>query len=264
MTSEEPSRYVFWSSPRTRCALFNIGAFLVQQVQELEKMLERLRVSSTPKSKFAFKRKEKATTDNTSVATSPPPATPPSVDTQEGTTGNFALSSQSHTYLTFESLPSIQHSSPSSTLTISKLDACVVNLLPSPRPPSDSLNDNHPELIRLSAIHVHNLSNTVLLLPFIEGSMLLHDLARCIVVIGCHQVSLGQKKLWVVLVDWQGRVCCQFRMHNSDKVDVYLSIPSHPIIEHCTRIRFTGYPAAWSSQAESQVQSSHQAVWRPI
>lgn len=34
----------------------------------------------------------------------------------------------------------------------------------------------------------------------------------------------------------------QFRMHDSQKVHVYLSITSSPAIEHCSDIRFTAYP----------------------
>lgn len=33
-------------------------------------------------------------------------------------------------------------------------------------------------------------------------------------------------------------------MHTSHNVDVYLSIDSTPIIEHCTTIQFTAYPSA--------------------
>ena len=33
-------------------------------------------------------------------------------------------------------------------------------------------------------------------------------------------------------------------MHASSKVDVYLSITSNPIIEHCKEIRFFAYPRA--------------------
>lgn len=35
----------------------------------------------------------------------------------------------------------------------------------------------------------------------------------------------------------------KFRMHTSHNVDVYLSISSNPIIEHCSDIRFAAYPS---------------------
>ena len=36
----------------------------------------------------------------------------------------------------------------------------------------------------------------------------------------------------------------QFRIHTSSSVDVYISIGSNPIIEHCSSIRFADYPGA--------------------
>ena len=38
-------------------------------------------------------------------------------------------------------------------------------------------------------------------------------------------------------------------MHNSLDVDVYLSIPSNAVIEHCSHIRFAAYPMDLSAQA---------------
>lgn len=39
-------------------------------------------------------------------------------------------------------------------------------------------------------------------------------------------------------------------MHSSSHVDVYLSIPSTPIIEHCSNIRFTSYPARFITNTD--------------
>lgn len=41
--------------------------------------------------------------------------------------------------------------------------------------------------------------------------------------------------------------CRQFRMHNCLDVDVYLSCTSNPIIEDCSRIRFSKIPKAYVS-----------------
>jgi len=60
-------------------------------------------------------------------------------------------------------------------LLLSDLDSCVVNLL--------------SQGVDIHAVHVQNLRNTVLLLPAIQGSILLHNLHRCIVMLGCHQVE---------------------------------------------------------------------------
>ncbi|KAJ3549442.1 hypothetical protein NMY22_g886 [Coprinellus aureogranulatus] len=95
------------------------------------------------------------------------------------------------------------------------LNRCVVNLLP----PKDSQ-------LRFSALHIRNLSDSVLLLPFNDGSALIHDIKNCVLVLGCHQ----------------------FRMHTSTHVDVYLRIKSNPIIETCSNIRFGMYPAPLAPQ----------------
>ncbi|PBK66376.1 TBCC-domain-containing protein [Armillaria solidipes] len=107
-------------------------------------------------------------------------------------------------------------------VTLSDLANCVVNLIA-------------PSKLTISAVHAQNLRNVVLLLPMIQSSIMLHDLDNCVVVVGCHQ----------------------FRMHTSRTVDVYLSIPSHPVIENCSGIRFSGYPSAL--QREIQVAESRHA-----
>ncbi|SJL10360.1 uncharacterized protein ARMOST_13746 [Armillaria ostoyae] len=107
-------------------------------------------------------------------------------------------------------------------VTLSDLANCVVNLIT-------------PSKLTISAVHAQNLRNVVLLLPMIQSSIMLHDLDNCAVVVGCHQ----------------------FRMHTSRNVDVYLSIPSHPVIENCSGIRFAGYPSVL--QREIQVAESRHA-----
>jgi len=77
----------------------------------------------------------------------------------------------------------------------------------------------------ISALHIRNVKNSILLLPALEGSVILHDLLNCIVVVKCHQ----------------------FRMHNSKETDVYIFIQSNPTIEHCSSIRFGPYPSILSS-----------------
>ncbi|KAF7319483.1 C-CAP/cofactor C-like domain-containing protein [Mycena chlorophos] len=178
------------------------------QVKELEKSLEELR-ALVPKSKFAFKRK--TPTASTASTQSAPPTLPRpnAAEPARETSANMILSSHARRYLTHDALP--LKASPTSDLTISDLNHCIVNLL-------------GPEL-RISALHIRNLVDTVLLLPSIAGSVLLHDLRRCIVVVGCHQ----------------------FRMHTSSVVDIYLSISSNPIIEHCSQLRFAKYPSTLAS-----------------
>jgi hypothetical protein len=48
-------------------------------------------------------------------------------------------------------------------------------------PPQDSN-------LNFSALHIRDLSDCVLLLPFTQGSALIHDIRNCVLVLGCHQV----------------------------------------------------------------------------
>jgi len=224
------------------------GAY--RQLKAIEKTLEDLRVSVAPKAKFAFQRKTKPST-----ATPLPPPPEPAKSTQisdmhtnlnlnpslggggvgsSTPTTNVTLVGQSNRYLTLRSLPAFRSDGERgghSDLTLSDLDGCIVNLL---SPSSGQMSTGTGTGI--SAVHVRNVTNTVLFLPAdIRGSVILHGLVRCIVVVGCHQ----------------------FRMHNSRDVDVYLSIPSNPIIEHSSGIRFAAYPALLlSSGSSSHVKDS--------
>ncbi|TFK31502.1 tubulin binding cofactor C-domain-containing protein [Crucibulum laeve] len=190
------------------------------QVKALEKDLENLRASSAPKSKFSFKKKQAA------VSIPAPVAVEPRVTLEQSIVApskNLEISSHAYTYLTTDSVSGPPEQS---ELTISDLDHCIVDLLPRASV-SDSGSGDIPHNLspRVSALHIQNLIDTVLILPEINGSVLLHDLIRCVVVVGCHQ----------------------FRMHTSQKVDVFLSISSNPIIEHCKDIRFSQYPQQLSS-----------------
>ena len=68
---------------------------------------------------------------------------------------------------------------PATDLSISDLDGCVVDLL------SSALA---PQPLTFNALHARNVRNTVLLLPFVEGSAMIHDMDNCVIVLGCHQV----------------------------------------------------------------------------
>ncbi|KAL0946093.1 hypothetical protein HGRIS_012359 [Hohenbuehelia grisea] len=179
------------------------------QLKALESLLEELRALQ-PKTKFSFRRKAPSTVNPTSddTATQPIAAAP----SYTAPTTRLTLSSQETQYLSWDDLPSTSESSADRDVAISDLSNCVVDLTVATQATSSSATE-HPNV---KAIHVKNLKNCVLLLPDIDGSILLHDLVRCTIVIGCHQ----------------------FRMHNSWKVDVYVAIPSNPIIETSSDIRF--------------------------
>jgi len=133
--------------------------------------LNGLRATASPKPKFFFKREQATVLNpNKSVRNKPtssiselPPSKP-------------LISSHRHAYLTVASLIG---SPRTSSLTISDLDYCILNFL------STSVTSE----FEISAIHLNKVSNSVLLLPLTNCSILAHDLSRCVVVVGCHQVQ---------------------------------------------------------------------------
>ncbi|GBE83465.1 tubulin binding cofactor C-domain-containing protein [Sparassis latifolia] len=210
------------------------------RLKNIEDTLENLRASSAPKPKFSFKRKVNKPAVSPSAAASVFESTPSAGISHLNTfpSSSLNLVGRSHIFLTWSSLP--VRTSSASDLSIADLDYCVVNLLP-----SESAGQVDAKSFSITALHVRNISNSIVILPEIEGSALLHDLTRCVIVLGCHQ----------------------YRMHTSSNVDVYLHVPSDPIIEHCTGIRFTGYPrslhaAAYSpgSRIEPVPASNHLSV----
>jgi len=191
------------------------------QLRAWEQSLDTLRNSYAPKAKFAFKRRERngpAARDKpiSSQAITKPIPLPSSY---------LTLSSHSQSRLSFSSLPNSQDFS-ESDLTIADLDNCIVDLVGQTTQPI------------LTAIHIRNISDTILVLPIIKGSVLLHDIRRCIIVVGCHQ----------------------FRMHTSTNVHVHLAISSNPVIEHCSGIRFTNYPAFLSEQSQDMPSTNNFTV----
>lgn len=159
----------------------------VQRLKELEESLDKLRTVSAAKPKFAFKRKahkpQASPQDPSAILQSSSGVLIPSVaEPLQGkdvpVSSSLTLSSYSHKYLRLTSI-SLPTSS-ASDLTISDLDHCVVNLLA-------ATTDGHAPFA-ITALHIRNIRNSILILPRIEGSALLHDLSSCIVVLGCHQV----------------------------------------------------------------------------
>ncbi|KAI0324571.1 hypothetical protein GY45DRAFT_1313595 [Cubamyces sp. BRFM 1775] len=215
------------------------------KLKDIEAQIEALRSATAPKSKFAFKRKAKPAISPAPVIPSSPegiaassaqstPQTTSDRSPSATQTSGLRLSAHSHSYLAISSLPTPW--SAASDLTISDLDHCIVNLIPSPA------NPDVPADLTFTALHVRNITNSVLVLPIITGSALLHDMKNCVIALGSRQ----------------------FRMHTSSEVDVYISIASNPIIEHCFAIRFAEYPSslrsATSSSAAQSVKSNYLAV----
>ncbi|EAU84134.1 hypothetical protein CC1G_08675 [Coprinopsis cinerea okayama7 len=213
------------------------------QVKQLEREIEALRTSSTGKPRFSFKRKSPASSSVAAAAVGadlPPPiashssilsppvndggSQPTPLDSTSTPSGkNLTLQGHSSRYILLSDLPLSPSSSQTPDLTICDLTNCIVNLLPHfnegySNDDTDKSKDSPP---LFGAYHIRNLTNCIILLPFSPGSALIHSLTNCVLVLGSHQ----------------------FRMHNSQHVDVYLDITSNPIIEGCSSIRFAMYPA---------------------
>ena len=157
----------------------------IQQMDSLERTLEEIRFASLPKAKFTFKRK----TDKTPLSAAPTP--PPSSsganelggsDGLPGTSNFNNLRSHSHCRLSLQSIQTSREGPPLSDLIISDLDHCIVDL----RATAGSVRSQNQ--FNLTAVHIHDLKETLLILPIVKGSVILHNLHRCTVIVTCHQV----------------------------------------------------------------------------
>ncbi|KAI0267459.1 tubulin binding cofactor C-domain-containing protein, partial [Gloeopeniophorella convolvens] len=200
------------------------------QMAALEQALEEMRAASAPKAKFSFKRKATKPVSSPAPATSYPPL--PAAQSREesalpAVSTFHNLGPRSHVRLSLQDISTLARAdSPSSDLTISSLDRCIVDLcsaIPEAEPAS------YQDPLSLTALHMRDLKNTILILPNLKGSVLLYNLHNCTIIVGCHQARLP------------------FRMHNATNVHVYLGISSNPVVEHCSAITFAGYPASISS-----------------
>ena len=140
-----------------------------------------------PKRKFAFKRK----TDKLNLSSTPPlpPSSRSADEPGEGeavpSMSNFhKLSSHSNRRLSLRSIPALVEEAQSFNLTISDLERCVVDLrdIAETAPRQKQTN--------LTALHVRDLRDTILVLPNVKGSVILHGLHRCTVIVASHQASI--------------------------------------------------------------------------
>lgn len=143
----------------------------MKQLKEIEQSLEGLRKSSAPASKFAFKRKAREAVQSSSNVSTP------SIKASAASTSSLTLSSYTMKLVTPDDLPDPETVAPElrSELSIHDLDSCILNLINAKQ--------------EISALHIRNVKNSILLLPTLDGSVILHDLINCIVVVKCHQVQ---------------------------------------------------------------------------
>jgi hypothetical protein len=151
----------------------------------LERTLEEIRSASQPKTKFTFKRK----TDKPplSAASTLSPSSHGANELRDGLPGTsdfHKLSSHSNCRLSLQSIPTFGAGPPLSDLTISDLDHCIVDL----RPPAETVSRQNQ--FSLTALRIRDLKETVLILPNVNGSVLLYNLYRCTVIVACHQAGI--------------------------------------------------------------------------
>ncbi|KAG1812142.1 tubulin binding cofactor C-domain-containing protein [Suillus subaureus] len=197
------------------------------QLKALEKSLEELRSSTTGKTKFAFKRKVKISASaSAETATPPTPVNAPAIPTSTiSTSASRTISDQSSCYLSRSCLSGPTSSTDHIEVSIIRISSSILNLLTTTNESTLSANT-----VSLSALHIRDIQNSILILGTVDGSIMLHNLTNCVVVAGCHQ----------------------FRMHNSTAVDAYLDITSNPIIESCDQVRFGVYPNELKTTTKQQ------------
>ncbi|KAI7867829.1 tubulin binding cofactor C-domain-containing protein [Spinellus fusiger] len=170
------------------------------QIKALSQALEVDRAKLIPKPKFSFKSR-KAKTENPVIRVQavPVPAMAVSSFTKTEDEDMLRFSDISHQWLTLKDLsPSDRKSR---DVSLSNLHRCVVSLL--------------DDTLCVSAVHIKNVTECIILCGTVEGSVLLYGFSKSIMVIDCHQ----------------------FRMHDAENVDILLCVSSHPIIEDSQNVR---------------------------
>lgn len=196
------------------------------QLKALEKSLEELRSSTAGKTKFAFKRKVKIPAPASAETATPPAQTNAlAMPTTPTSSASRTISNHSNSYLSRSCLSGPSSSTNHIEVSIIRISNSVLNLLTTTNESTLSANT-----VSLSALHIRDIQNSILILGSVDGSIMLHNLTNCVVVAGCHQ----------------------FRMHNSTAVDAYLDITSNPIIESCDQVRFGPYPSELKTTSDQQ------------
>ncbi len=163
-----------------------IVTYFTQQIDSLEQSLEETRTASLPKKKFAFKRG--ADRPSLSAAPTSPPSSQaippqPERDHLAAAPSTFRkISAHSNCRISLQSLPTFKDDT-ASDLTISDLSRCIVDLCSPAKTTS-------PHQLSLTALHIRDLKDTILILPNVKGSVLLHNLHTCTVIAACHQARI--------------------------------------------------------------------------
>ena len=155
-------------------------------MDSLEQAFEEIRAASVPKAKFTFKRRENKPPIPGAHMLLPASCSIDALGERDGEPDMSTfhkLTTLSHCRVSLQSMPALGVGS-SSDLTISDLDHCIVDLC---RTTETAPGQNQ---LSLTALHVRDLKETILILPNVKGSVLLYNLHRCTVIVTCHQASI--------------------------------------------------------------------------
>ncbi|GHJ85173.1 hypothetical protein NliqN6_1575 [Naganishia liquefaciens] len=118
------------------------------------------------------------------------------------------------------------------SLVLEDVNGCLIDLRR-----RDAASDDAAS--RLTALYGANIRDSVLLVPEdMAGSVMLDRMQRVVIVAGCQQ----------------------FRIHSSARSMLLLYIPSNPIIEHSSALRFGPYPLSLRNGKATTVSSRHDYV----
>ncbi|KAF8525554.1 tubulin binding cofactor C-domain-containing protein [Hysterangium stoloniferum] len=193
-----------------------------EQLKTLEESILQLR---PVKPKFSFKRKPVESSSGSSISTrtntQPPVSAPPPHLPDANPTSNLFLADRTSEILGVSSLigPGENTTFPdSSDVTLTDLRHCFVNFFPSKQ------TDDNPTISKMrfmiTALHAKELNRVVLVIPPMEGSVLLHNVHNSVIIVGCRQ----------------------FRIHDATNTNIFLYTQSSPTIERCNQLKFGPYP----------------------
>ena len=83
------------------------------------------------------------------------------------------------------------------------------------------------------SIHVRNVRDSIVLLRDVRGSILVHDVEKCMFTSRCEQI----------------------RIHSSKNTLFALAIPNHPIIEDCSSLFFAEDTSVWDGETNRAVNA---------
>ena len=95
------------------------------------------------------------------------------------------ITNRSDCYLSRSCLSDITSFTDQIEVSITNVSRSILDLLPSKDKSTLSTN-----IISLSALHISDIQDSILILGHVDGSIMLHKLTNCVVVAGCHQVEI--------------------------------------------------------------------------